>query len=35
MLLDVRRFQCAIIERVEVIDADDVVPVGKETVEGV
>jgi hypothetical protein len=34
MLFNVRGFESAVVERVEVIDADDVAPVSKETVEG-
>jgi len=33
MLFNVRCLERAIVERVEVIDADDVVPVRQETVE--
>ena len=33
MLFNVRGFESAVVERVEVIDADDVAPVSKETVE--
>ena len=33
MLFNLRGFESAVVERVEVIDADDVAPVSKETVE--